>query len=67
MVCRFALAWLKALIAYVIVERFGVGNRVDSWRWRLLPSYGDWIYRNDGGRMSSFARFVELSSEGRVG
>jgi hypothetical protein len=57
---QFAVAWIKALIAFAIVERFGVGNRVDSWRWRLLPSYGDWIYRKDEGRLSSLACFVEL-------
>lgn len=58
---RYAAAWIKALFAYAVVERFGVGNRVDSWRWRLLPSYGDWIFRDDEqGRLSSLGRFVEL-------
>jgi hypothetical protein len=37
---------------------FGLG-RINGLRWRLLPSAGDWAYRDEYGRLSSFDRFLE--------
>jgi hypothetical protein len=57
---RFAY-WLdlaKAWAAYRIVHHFPLG-RVGGLRWGLLPSYGDWVYRSEGGRLASLAHFID--------
>lgn len=54
----FGIAYAKAWFANVVITLFGIGDK-DGRRWRLLPAYGDWIFRNDYGRLSSLARFVD--------
>ena len=54
----FALATIKAWISYRIFMLVGVG-RINGLRWKLLPSVGDWAYRDDHGRLSSLAMFID--------
>lgn len=53
------LAIATGWLCYRIIILFGTGS-VNGLRWRLLPSAGDWIYRDQGGRCSSLAMFIDV-------
>lgn len=59
----FAGATVKAFLAYTLFMVVGFfGDGVGLWGW-LLPSVGDWAYRDDGGRLSSLARFIDAGKD----
>ena len=61
----YAAATVKAWICYRLFMLLGLG-RINGLRWRLLPSAGDWAYRDDYGRLSSLAVFIHCDLKRRA-